>query len=70
MNGWLCEAVAMCFIFNPDAMSSFQKQRRNIATAESAMGTMWRQERLDIAWVSKYTDNEDESVGFGVGWDG
>ena len=50
--------------------SSFQKQRRNIATAESAMGTVWREERLDIAWVSKHPDSEDESVGVEVGWDG
>ena len=60
----------MCFIFNPDAMSSFQKQRRNIATAESAMGTVRREERLDIAWVGKHHDSGDESVGVGVGWDG
>ena len=50
--------------------SSFQKQRRNIATADSALGTVWREERLDIAWVSKHPDIEDESVGVGVGWDG
>ena len=50
--------------------SSFQKQRRNIATAESAMGTVWREERLDIAWVSKHPDSEDETVGVGVDWDG
>ena len=50
--------------------SSFQKQRRNIATAESAMGTVWREERLDIAWASKHPDSEDESVGVAVGWDG
>ena len=50
--------------------SSFQKKRRNIATAESAMGAAWREERLDIAWVSKHPDSEDESVGVGVGWDG
>ena len=50
--------------------SSFQKQRRNIATAESAMGAVWREERLDIAWVSKHPDSEDESVGDGVDWDG
>ena len=49
--------------------SSFQKQR-NIATAESAMGIVWREESLDIAWVSKHPDSEDESVGVGVGWDG
>ena len=49
--------------------SSFQKQRRNI-TAESAMGTVWREDRLDIAWVNKRPDSEDESVGVGVGWDG
>ena len=47
-----------------------KKQRRNIATAEIAMGTVWKEERLDIAWVSKHSDSEDESVGVGVGWDG
>ena len=50
--------------------TSFQKQGRNITTAESAMGKVWREDRLDIAWVSKHPDSEDESVGVGVGWDG
>ena len=50
--------------------TSFQKQRRNNATAESAMGTGWREERLKIAWVTKHPDSEDESVGVGVGGDG
>ena len=60
----------MSFIFNPMLRSSFQKQRRNIATAESAMSTVWREEKLDIQWVSKHPDSEDESIGVGVGWDG
>ena len=34
------------------------------------MGTVWGEERLDIAWVSKHPDSEDESVGVGVGLDG
>ena len=47
--------------------SLFQKQRRSIATVESAMGTVRGEERLDIAWVSP--DSEDESVVVEVGWD-
>ena len=50
--------------------SSFQKQMRTIATAESDMSTVLSEERLDIAWVSKDRDSEDESVGVGVGWHG
>ena len=34
------------------------------------MGTVWRGERLDIAWVSKHPDSEEESVRVRVGWDG
>ena len=34
------------------------------------MGTVGREERLDIAWVSKHPESKDESVGVGVGWDG
>ena len=62
----------MHFIFNPDAKELFPKQRRNIMNiiSESAMGTVWREERLGIAWVSKHPDSEDESIGVGVGWDG
>ena len=48
--------------------SSFQKERRNIATAESAIDTVWTEKKLDIAWVSKHPNSEDESVGVGVGW--
>ena len=34
------------------------------------MGTVWREEKMDIACVRKHPDSEDESVGVGVGWDG
>ena len=54
----------------PMPRSSFQKQRRSIATAESVMGAAWGEERLSITWVSKHPDSEDESVGVGMGWDG
>ena len=61
----------MSFVFNPYMpRSSFHKQRRSIATAESVMGTAWGEEKLDIAWVSKHPDSEDASVGVGMGWDG
>ena len=50
--------------------SSFQKQRRSIATAESVMGTAGGEERLGITWVSKHPDSEDESVRLEMGWDG
>ena len=33
------------------------------------MCTVWIEERLDIAWVSKHPDKEDESVGVRGGWD-
>ena len=50
--------------------SLFQKQRRNIATAESVLGAAWEEERLGIVWVSRHPDSEDESFGVGMGWDG
>ena len=53
----------------PIPRSSFQQQRRSIATAESVMGTAWGEERLGIAWIRKHPDSEDESVGVGMGWD-
>ena len=37
----------------------------NIATEESAMSTVWREERLDVAWVNKHPDIEDERRGWG-----
>ena len=40
-----------------------------MATAESIMRAAWGEERLDITWVSKHPDSEDESVGVGVVWD-
>ena len=67
----------MRFIFNPDAEEFIPKaeeehrhsgERYGYSAAESAMGTVWREERLDIAWVSQHPDSEDESVGVGVGW--
>ena len=55
----------------PMPRSSFQKQRRSIATAESVMGTAGGEERLGITWVSKHPDSEeDESVGVRMGWNG
>ncbi|CAM9103261.1 unnamed protein product [Laminaria digitata] len=53
----------------PMPRSSFPKQSRSIATAESVMGTAWGEEKPDIAWVRKHPDSEDASVGVGMGWD-
>ena len=60
----------MPFFFNPDAEEFIPKQRRSTAIAESAMVTVWREERLGVTGVSKHPDSEDESIGDGVDWDG
>ena len=60
----------MRFIFNPDVDDFTPKAEEEHRYSGERLGVVWREERLDIAWVSKRPDSDDESVGVGAGWDG
>ena len=60
----------MAFIFNPDAEEFIPKAEEEHHHSGERYGYSLGEERLDIAWVSKHPDSEDDNVGVEVGWDG
>ena len=60
----------MRFIFNPDAEEFIPKAEEEHRHSGQRFGYSVERGEAGLAWVSKYPDREDESVGVGVGWDG